>query len=257
MRENLAKAKLRRGEAAVGTLCSTASTLMAEALGHAGYDYLIVDLQHGENNLGNLQGMLQAISATPAIPMVRVPANMPVHIQRALDLGAYGIVVPLVDTHADAEAVVASVRYAPTGGRSWGPVRGAIYGGADYFAQSPDELLVVVMLETAAGLRNARDILSVPGIDGCFIGPNDLSISLGFAPELAQLPDAVEVAVGDILAAARETGKVGGIQCFSAESATARIAQGFRFVSILSDLRMARAAAAGAVRTVRQPSGTT
>jgi 4-hydroxy-2-oxoheptanedioate aldolase len=160
---------------------------MAEALGHAGYDYLIVDLQHGENNLGNVQGMLQAVSATPAIPMVRVPANMPVYLQRTLDLGAYGIVVPLVDTRADAEAVVASVRYAPTGGRSWGPVRGAIYGGADYFAQSPDELLVIVMLETAAGLRNARDILSVPGIDGCFIGPNDLSISQGFAPEMAQL----------------------------------------------------------------------
>jgi 4-hydroxy-2-oxoheptanedioate aldolase len=251
MRENLAKAKLRRGEVAVGTLCTTSSTLLAESLGHAGYDYLIVDLQHGENNLGNLQGMLQAVSATPAMPMVRVPANVPVYIQRTLDLGAYGIVVPLVDTRADAEAVVASVRYAPTGGRSWGPVRGALYGGPDYFTQSPDELLVIVMLETAAGLRNARDILRVPGIDGCFIGPNDLSIALGKAPELAQLPDAVEAAIAAILATTRETGKVGGIQCFSVESAKARIAQGFRFISILSDLRMARATAAEALRTVR------
>jgi 4-hydroxy-2-oxoheptanedioate aldolase len=251
MRENSAKAKLRRGETAVGTMISTASALMAEALGHAGYDFLIVDLQHGENNLGNLQPMLQAVSATPAMPIVRVPANMAVYIQRTLDLGAYGVVVPLVDTRADAEAVVASVRYAPVGGRSWGPVRGALYGGPDYFSKSPDELLVMVMLETAAGLRNARDILSVPGIDGCFIGPNDLSISLGFTPELTTLPDMVEAAIADIVAATRETGKVAGIQCFSVDSAAARIAQGFRFVSVLSDLRMARASASGMLHTVR------
>ncbi len=176
---------------------------------------------------------------------------MAVHIQRALDLGAYGVVVPLVDTRADAEAVVASVRYAPVGGRSWGPVRGALYGGPDYFSKSADELLVIVMLETAAGLRNAREILGVPGIDGCFIGPNDLSISLGFAPELATWPNEVEAAIADIVAATRETGKVAGIQCFSVESGAARIAQGFRFVSILSDLRMARIAASAALRTVR------
>ena len=257
LRANLAKAKIGRGEVAVGTLCTTASTLMAEALGHAGYDYLIVDLQHGENNLGNLQGMLQAISATPAIPLVRVPGNLPIYIQRTLDLGAYGVVVPLVDTRADAQAVVASVRYAPVGGRSWGPVRGAMYGGADYFAKSQDELLVIVMLETEAGMRNARDILSTPGIDGCFIGPNDLSISLGFSPELTQLPDAVEAGIADILSATRETGKVGGIQCFSSETATTRINQGFRFVSISSDLRMARASATAILRTVRPERGTT
>lgn len=253
MRANAAKQKARRGEVALGTLCTTASPLMAETLGHAGYDFLVVDLQHGENNLGNVQEMLQAISATPAIPMVRVPANVPLYIQRALDLGAYGIVVPLVDDAADAEAVVASVRYAPAGQRSWGPVRGSLYGGSDYFHASADQIFTLAMIETAAGLRNVRAILEVQGIDGCFIGPNDLSISLGHAPEAAALAAYVEDAIAAILDAARATGKVSGIQCFGFESARARIAQGFRFVSVLSDLRLARAAAGTLVQGLRAP----
>jgi 4-hydroxy-2-oxoheptanedioate aldolase len=252
MRTNVAKAKIGRGEVAVGTLCTTASALMAESLGNAGFDFLVVDLQHGENNLGNVQAMLQAVSATPAMPLVRVPANMPVYIQRALDLGAYGVVVPLVDSRADAEAIVQSVRYAPVGARSWGPVRGALYGGADYFAKAHEELLVLAMLETASGLRHAREIMSVPGIDGCFIGPNDLSISLGYSPEASELPLAVEQAIATILDAARATGKTGGIQCFSKESALARIEQGFRFVSILSDLRIARVGAASLLSAVNE-----
>lgn len=254
MRPNGAKAKIARGEVALGTLCSTASPLMAEALGHAGYDFVVVDLQHGENNLGNVQQMLQALSATPAIPMVRVPANVALYIQRALDLGAYGIVVPLVDDADDAAAAVASVRYAPEGRRSWGPVRGALYGGADYFRESAKQLLTLAMIETAAGLRNAREILAVPGIDGCFIGPNDLSISLGHPPELGALPAQVEAAIAQVLSACRATGKAGGIQCFDAESARTRIAQGFHFVSVLSDLRLARAAAAQVLQTTRGAS---
>ena len=251
MRTNAARARLQQGEVALGTLCTTASPLMAEALGHAGYDFLVVDLQHGENNLGNLQHMLQALSATPATPMVRVPANVPYQIQRALDLGAYGIVVPLVDDATAAKAAVASVRYAPAGHRSWAPVRGALYGGSDYFQSSAGELLTLAMIETAAGLRNVRSILQVPGIDGCFIGPNDLSISLGHPPEAATLAAPVEDAIASILDAARATGKVGGIQCFGVESARARITQGFRFVSVLSDLRLARSTAGTFVQALR------
>lgn len=251
MRPNHAKRSLRDGRAVIGTLCTTASPLMAEALGHSGYDFLVVDLQHGENEMADVQGMLQAISATSAVPLVRVPANEPVFIQRSLDLGAYGIVVPMVESARDAEAVVESVRYAPQGRRSWGPVRGTLYGGPDYFARAQDELLVLAMLETADGLRNARDILAVPGIDGCFIGPNDLSIALGHASELAELPPDVEAAIATIVEATRATGTVAGIQSFSLAQATARIEQGFRFVSVLSDLRMARLAAADAIRALR------
>jgi len=251
MRPNRAKQSLLDGQTVIGTLCTTASSLMAEALGHAGYDFLVVDLQHGENEMADLLGMLQAVSATPAVPMVRVSANEPVCIQRALDLGAYGVVVPMVNNRRDAEAIVESVRYAPQGRRSWGPVRGTLYGGPDYFAHAHEEILVLAMLETADGLHHALDILSVPGIDGCFIGPNDLSIALGHASELAELPPDVERAIATIVDATRTTGTVAGIQSFSTMQAKARIAQGFRFVSVLSDLRMAKLAAVDALRTVR------
>jgi 4-hydroxy-2-oxoheptanedioate aldolase len=229
---------------ALGTFCTTASPLMAEAMGHAGFAFLMVDLQHGETELATLQSMLQAVSATPATPLVRVAANVAFYIQRALDLGAYGVIVPMVNSRADAEEVVRSVRYAPRGARSWGPVRGALYGGPDYFAKSQEELLTIVMIETMEGLNNVREIMAVDGVDACFIGPNDLSLAFGFGSELAELPIAVESAIGSILATAKSAGKVAGIQTFAAADAKARIAQGFRFVGIQSDLRMARATAA-------------
>jgi 4-hydroxy-2-oxoheptanedioate aldolase len=232
-------------------MLTTASPLVAEAFGHAGFDFVIVDLQHGENNLGNLQAMLHAISATPAIPVVRVPANLPLYIQRALDLGAYGVIVPMVNSRGDAEAMVDSVRYAPAGRRSWGPIRGALYGGTDYFAHAHEELLVVAMLETAEGLANVAEIMSVPGIDACFVGPNDLAIALGFAPEMAVLPPAVEAAIRQIIDVTAGCGKAPGIQVFDAAAGRARQAQGVRFLSIESDLRMARGTAVELLRAVR------
>lgn len=252
MRPNQIKRLFAAGRPAVGTFCSSASPFIAEALGHAGYDFVIVDLQHGENNLGDLQGMLQALSSTPTTPVVRVPANMAVYIQRALDLGAYGTIVPLVNSRAEAEAVVQSVRYAPEGARSWGPLRGALYAGPDYFAKAAEELLTIVMLETAQAARNAREILSVPGVDGCFVGPNDLSVSLGLSSELTDLPAPVEEAIASILEASMSSGKVAGIQVYTAQAATARIAQGFRFVSVMSDFRMLRIKAAETLTAIHK-----
>jgi 4-hydroxy-2-oxoheptanedioate aldolase len=252
MRPNLTKRLLAAGKPAIGLFCTTASSLAAEALGHAGYDFVTVDMQHSENDLGNLQGMLQALSSTPATPLVRVPANMAVYIQRSLDMGAYGVMVPLVNTREEAEAILQSVRYAPAGARSWGPVRGMLYGGSDYFAKSPEELLTIVMLETAESARNAKEILSTPGIDACFIGPNDLCITLGFPSGLVELPAPVEEAIETILKAAQATGKAAGIQVFSAEAANPRIAQGFRFVSVMSDIVMMRQTAAQTLKAIRR-----
>jgi 4-hydroxy-2-oxoheptanedioate aldolase len=233
-------------------MCNAASPLVAEFLGHSGYDFVVVDLQHGENNLDNVSTMMQALSSTPATPVVRVPANVPMYIQRALDLGAYGIIVPQVNDKAEAEAVMASIRYAPEGARSWGPVRGVIYGGADYFAKSAEEILTLVMLESAAALRNAREILSVAGVDGCFIGPADLNISLGFSPDAPELGKATEDGIAAILAVTRDLGKVAGIHATSVDDAKRRVAQGFRFMTIMADLRMMRAGATQALAAVRQ-----
>ena len=250
MRPNRTKRLLGQGQPAIGTFCLAASALIAEMLGHSGLDFVMVDLQHGESTPDRLQHMLQALSATPATPLVRVPANAPVDIQRALDMGAAGVVVPTVNTREEAEAAVRAVRYAPIGVRSWGPLRGALYLGAEYFAEAHEELLTILMIEGAEGCKNAREILSVPGVDACFIGPNDLSITLGFPPGLAELPPPVEEAVAAILAAARATGKAAGIQVFDARAARPRIEQGFRFVSVMSELEMVRDGAAEVLRAV-------
>ena len=193
-------------------MVNAASPLVVEFLGHSGYDFIVVDLQHGENHLGSVSMMLQALSSTPATPFVRVPANLPVYIQRVLDLGAYGVIVPNVNNKAEAEAVVASVRYAPVGTRSWGPVRGTTYGGTDYFSKSSGELLAFPMIESAEGLRNAREILAVPGVDGCFVGPADLNITLGFSPEAPGLGAATEAGIATILKITQDAGKIAGIQ---------------------------------------------
>jgi 4-hydroxy-2-oxoheptanedioate aldolase len=248
MRPNRTKRLLGQGQPALGTFCLGASELIAEMLGHSGLDFVMVDLQHGECTPDKLQGMLQALSATPATPLVRVSANTLVDIQRALDLGAAGVVVPTVNTREEADAVVRAVRYAPIGVRSWGPLRGGLYLGAEYFAEAHEELLTVLMIESAEGCKNAREILSVPGVDACFIGPNDLSITLGFPPGLAELPPPVEEAIAEILAAARVTGKVAGIQVFTAQAAKPRIDQGFRFVSVMSEFEMVRDGAAEVLR---------
>ncbi len=258
MRPNETKRLLAAGRPALGLFVSSASPLVAEIVGSLGFDWTLIDLQHGENNLGNLSGMLTAVSATPATPFVRVPVNDAMLIGRALDLGAYGIVVPLVNSGAEAEAAVHAAQYPPRGGRSWGPIRGALYGGADYFAGAGEEILLFAMLETAEGVANARDILATPGIDGCYVGLNDLSIALGLAPEGGDggaLPPPVEEALTAILAACRETGKIPGIQLYGAGAVNARLRQGFRFVGLGTELRVLRGAAAALLRAVEREGG--
>lgn len=252
MRTNTSKAMALAGKPALGTMCNAASPLIGEWLGHSGYDFVVVDLQHGENNLDSVQVMLQALSSTPAIPVVRVPANVPMYIQRVLDLGAYGVIVPLVNTRAEAEAVAASVRYAPKGARSWGPVRGMIYGGADYYTGAERELLTLVMLESAEALANARDILAVDGIDGCFVGPADLNISLGHSPDtLPNVAEETEAAIATIVAAAKDAGKIAGVHAFSVEDGKKRIAQGFRFLTVMAETRLIRAGATASLHALR------
>ena len=253
MRANASKRLAREGtRAAIGTMCNCASPLIAEWLGHSGYDFVVVDLQHGENNLDSVQSMLQALSSTNATPVVRVPGNVSMYIQRVLDLGAYGVIVPQVNTREDAAEVVANVRYAPKGHRSWGPVRGAVYGGSDYFANSADELLTLVMLESRQAVDNAREILAVDGVDGCFVGPADLGISLGHSPDgLPTMHPETDEAIASIAAAATATGKIAGIHAFSTEDAKKRIAQGYRFMTVMAETRMIRAGATEVLAALR------
>ena len=255
MRPNRTKRLLADGQPALGLFVSSASPLAAEIVGGLDFDWTLIDLQHGENEPAGLGRMLQALSATETTPFVRVPVNDPTLIGRALDLGAYGIVVPLVSTPDDAAMAVRAATYPPDGARSWGPIRGALYGGPDYFTGSAAEKLLFVMLETAEGVARAREILAVPGVDGCYVGLNDLSIALGLLPEGAsgaELPGPVEEALAAIIEACRATGKVPGIQLYGAEAVNRRLQQGFRFIGLGTELRIMRGAAAAMLGAIER-----
>ena len=252
MRTNVAKKLLREGKPAIGTWISTRSPLLAEVMGRVGFDWVLVDTEHGETTIDGLSVMLQAISATPTNPLVRLTANEPWLFKKALDLGAYGVVVPMVNTVEEARAAVRACRYPPLGNRGWGPTRGVMYGGPDYFEHANDELLLIVQTETRSASESIREILSVPGVDGCFIGPNDLSVSYGFSPGLRELPAEVEEGIHQILVGARDCGKFAGIHTFTLESLSRRIEEGFQFVAISGDLRFAQAGAQAALASVRR-----
>jgi len=179
MPANKTKQALRQGKVVVGASMASSSSLMAELLGLQGFDFLVVDLQHSESNINDIQRLVHATMAGGATPIVRVAGNDSILIQRCLDLGAYGVIVPYVNSAEEARAVVRAAKYPPLGQRSWGPVRGAFYGASDYFQRANDELLVVVMLETKRAADDAGQILAIDGIDGCIIGPNDLAVSYG------------------------------------------------------------------------------
>ena len=234
-------------------MLNSGSPLIAEIMAQAGFDWLIVDLEHGENTLANLQGMLQAISTTSTIPFVRVPTQDVVFIKRSLDLGAYGLIVPQVESAVEAQDVVKATRYPPYGRRSWGTPRGLLYGGPDYFTRAADEIMIVVMLETSAGVESARQIMALDGIDGCFIGPNDLSISLGYPPEATSLNPEVEKAIQAIKHCALAEGKAAGIQTYTSVAANERLLQGFTFVGLSTDIRhLSTAAKAASAEVSRQ-----
>lgn len=254
MRANAVRELWKQDRPAIGSLLTLNSPLMAEVMGHVGFDWLGVDLQHSETNLAQIQGMFQAVSSTPAMPFTRVAGNDSILIQRVLDLGAYGIIVPYVQTVEEAEAAVRAAKYPPRGVRSWGPIRGALYGGPDYFEHANAELVVIVMLETRQAVENAQAILSVDGVDGCFIGPNDLSVSYGELPERG-VSSAVEEGIQAVLAAARTTGTAAGIQTYDADDVSSRAEQGFRFIGLGSEVRLATAAARQALAATRARLG--
>jgi 4-hydroxy-2-oxoheptanedioate aldolase len=201
-----------------------------------GFDTLCIDMQHGTTEMHDVWPMLQAISQTDTVPVVRVPWNDPATIMKALDLGAYGIIVPLVNTAADAAKAVAACRYPPVGMRSSGPVRAMHYGGADYVSHANDEIVVMAMIETKEGLANLDTICATPGLDAVYIGPADLSFALGMAPR-GDNPDPVHIATCDkIRESAHQHGIKAAMHCASAEFAAGAVKRGFDMVMLTSDL---------------------
>ena len=236
MRANRIKQMWREGKCVTMGWLSVSNGFTAEVMARQGFDALVIDMQHGLTDMANLWPMLQAVSQTDTVPVVRVAANDPATIMKALDFGAYGILVPLINTAEDAAKAVAACRYPPVGMRSSGPVRAIHYGGADYVAKANDEIVVMAMIETKEGLANLDAICATPGLDCIYIGPADLSFALGLAPR-GDNPDPVHIATCDkIRDAAHKHGKKAAMHCASAAFAAGSVKRGFDLVMLCSDL---------------------
>lgn len=251
MRPNKLRTIWQSGGAVVNGWLAIPSSFSAETMAHQGWDSLTVDLQHGVVDYQAMIPMLQAISTTDTVPVVRVPWLEPGSLMKALDAGAYGVICPMVNTPDDAQNLVAYTHYAPRGTRSFGPVRALLYSGADYPQHANDTIVTFAMIETATALNNLDAILSVPGLDAIYIGPSDLSLALGCTPTFDDLDPKAAEAVDHILARAKAHGVVAGIHNGSTEAALRRIAKGFQFVTIGSDARLMAAGAQQVVARMR------
>jgi len=237
--------KIRARERAIGYWCVLDAPVATERLARLGYDYVCLDGQHGLLGYSGLLSGLTAIDAGGAsVGLVRVEANNATPIGRALDAGAAGVIVPLVDTAADAAAAVSSAKYGPEGKRSYGPMRSALRIGPTP-ADANAATVVLVMIETAAGLANVEEICATPGLDGVYVGPSDLMLALGGeVPGDPALATEFEAALVRVREAAAAAGIAAGIHTMDGASAAKRLAEGYTFASVSSDLTHLEDAAA-------------
>jgi len=251
MRENGVKRMWEAGRPALGGWLTVPSSFSAELMAHAGFDWLCVDMQHGVIAYQVAVTMLQAISSTETVPIVRVPWNEPGNIMKALDAGAYGVIVPIVNTAGEAEAAVSACRYPPRGIRSHGPIRAALYGGRDYIARADGEVLCIVQVETKESVENLDEILAVPGVDAAYIGPADLSLSLGLPPASDHdEPEFVE-AIERVLDACKRHDVAPGAHAGNVVTARKRLEQGFLMVEMCDDAGSLARSAAADLKAVR------
>jgi 4-hydroxy-2-oxoheptanedioate aldolase len=252
MRENRLRTLWKADQAAVNGWLAIPNGFSAETMAHQGWDTLTIDLQHGVIDYAAMVTMLQSISTTATVPIVRVPWLEPGIIMKTLDAGAYGLICPMVNTRDDAARLVAWTNYAPRGTRSFGPVRALLYGGADYPTHANDTIVRFAMIETAQALDNLDAILSVEGIDAVYIGPSDLSLALGCKPTFDDVEPKVAQAMAHILERAKAHGLVAGVHNGRPDVAKARIAMGFRFVTVSSDARILAAGSQQLLGEMRQ-----
>ena len=237
-------AKVRRRETVVGYWVVLDSPTSTERVARVGYDYVCLDGEHGLFGYSGMLAGLTAIDAAgQAVGIVRVGANDPAPIGRALDAGAVGVIVPLVNSAEEASRAVAATRYPPLGIRSYGPGRDLPRVGS-LPADINDAVIVLAMIETAEGLANVEAIAATPGLDGLYIGPSDLTIGLGGSePGDRSVADAFESALVRVRRACEDNRIAAGLHTLSGEVAAKRISEGFTFVSVAGDLSHVEAAA--------------
>ena len=253
MRKNILKEIFKSGKSAVNGWLQIPNSFTAELMANQNWDSLTLDLQHGVIDYPNAVGMLQAISSTKVVPMARVNWNEPGQIMKILDAGAYGIICPMVSNKKEAENFVNACMYPPNGYRSYGPIRGLVYGGPDYADEANNEILKFAMIETKESLENLDEIMKTPGLDGIYIGPADLSLAIGQKPSFDKPEgDPVYDVIMNILEHAKKNKLIAGIQNGQPEYAEKMIKKGFQLVTIGSDQRYMTAASKAALSKLKK-----
>ena len=248
---NPLRAVVSEGRAALGLWMTVPGSIGAEILAGAGVDYVCVDQQHGVIDYDSMVPMVQAIRAEGAAPITRVLSNDPFLIMKAFDAGAWGVVVPLINDAEEAARAVSACRYPPRGMRSYGPVRAAGVIGSRDPEDLGGEVLCLVMVETREALERVEEIAATPGLDGIYIGPADLALSLGLSPTLDIQEGEHAEAVERIREACHTNGIAAGIHSASGEWARRHVEAGFDIVTVATDAAILRAAALREVGVVR------
>ena len=250
--KNLVRERWHKGVPTINGWLTLSASLPAEIMARAGFDSLTIDMQHGAIDYSGALGILTALAATEVTPLVRVPNSDPTFITRVLDIGALGVICPMISSAEEARTFGAGARYHPVGNRSSGPLRAAMIYGPDYFKQVNDAVLVLGMVETPGAIANLDQILEIETMDGIYVGPNDLGVVLGMAagtdreePEFLRLLE-------DIARRTNKHGRIPGLHTNSSKYASRAIAMGFGFVTVCADTGLIREGAAAAVKGVRE-----
>jgi 4-hydroxy-2-oxoheptanedioate aldolase len=245
-----------RDQPAFGLWSSTRDTVVAELVAGAPHDYVCVDLQHGSATFAELPGMLQAMRAAGRAPLVRVPWNEPSGIMRALDTGAIGVIVPMVNNAAEAAAAASACRFPPNGARSWGPMWAPVRtDGAPAAADQDAATICLVMVETPAGVEAIEEIARTPGVDGVYIGPNDLALGCGHGRATYRDSPAVDELIQHLVTTCRDAGVVAGLHCSDVDMAAHWAGRGVRVLTCGQDLALLRTAVTGQWKAVEEARG--
>jgi len=242
---------LARPGVPLGTWLMSGGTATAEAMGHAGFNWLLVDLEHVPLDTRDACHVLQAIAGTPAAPVVRLPWNEPIAVKRALDIGAQTLMFPFVNDAAEARRAVDATRYPPQGSRGYAAMhRGSAYGTiADYGRRANGGIFNIIQLETPQGIERLEEIAAVPGVDALFLGPGDLSASMGLIGQVGH--EQVRAAIADVAQRCRKAGKPCGIVGPTPAMVNAFVEQGYDFVAVASDMGMMMRQATAFIEEIR------
>lgn len=257
MYTNKIKSIWAENKTAVNGWLNIPSSWSAEMMAHQGYDSLVVDMQHGMMSYETAVTMIQAINTTHVVPLARPSWNEPGQIGRLLDAGAMGIVCPMINHREDCEKFVAACRYFPDGYRSLGPTRPRVSVGPDYSKHANREIITMAMIETAAAVEQAEEIISVPGLDAVYIGPGDLSLTMGLSQRVDNTDPIYLEALDHIAALCQKHGVVAGLHTASSAYARQMHQKGFQFVTLWTDSAILGAKAKEMVSTFHDSGATT